>query len=292
MSGQFFEVSGVLGPHIAFGETGRPIPRKEGRVVLSNLSRGGAEGAPQSSAGLKYVAEGVEVYRYGGKTYPVAAGNFLYVPEGRKGDVEIGRSDAANTLGLCVYLPEGPHGGEGADLDLPMIFPAACSDLGRLLSGTVKQMVRGNGQRSEIATQLLGRIVQDVEPLLEETAQIVEGIDALKVATRYETLRRLNVARGYLHDVTDRQVELAELAKVAGISRFQLLRSFRDAFGAPPAAYHRTLRLKLAKQEIDLKRVSCGEAAHLYGFADCSSFSHAYRRAFGEAPIRRLAAAA
>jgi AraC-like DNA-binding protein len=292
MSGQFFEVSGILGPSIVFGLNGRPIAREDGRVVLSNLSRGSGEGAPQPSAGLKYVAEGVEVYRYGGKTYPVAAGNFLYVPEGTRGEVEIGRSEAANTLGLCVYLPDRPAGTEGGDLDLPMIFPAACSELGRLLSGTVNQMVRGKDRRPAIASELLGRIVQDVEPLLEETARIVDGVDALKAATRYETLRRLNIARGYLHAVTDRQVELAELAKVAGISRFQLLRNFRDTFGAPPAAYHRLLRLKLAKQEIDRKRLSCSEAAHLYGFADCSSFSHAYRRAFGEAPIRRVSAAA
>jgi transcriptional regulator GlxA family with amidase domain len=99
------------------------------------------------------------------------------------------------------------------------------------------------------------------------------------------------VARGYLHAVTERPVELAELAKAAGISRFQLLRSFRDAFGAPPGAYHRNLRLRLAKQEIDRKALSCSEAAHRFGFADCSSFSHSYRRAFGEAPIRSLAAA-
>lgn len=292
MSGQFFEVSGVLGPNMVFGIGGRPVPRDEGRVVLSNLSRGSGEGAPQPGAGLKYVADGVEVYRYGGKTYPVAAGNFLYVPEGKQGDVEIGRSDAAITLGLCVYLPAKGRSADAAELDLPMIFPAACSELGRLLSGTVKKMVRGRDQRPAIATQLLGRIVNDVEPLLEETVQIVDGIDALKAATRYETLRRLNIARGYLHSVTDRQVELAELAKVAGMSRFQLLRSFRDAFGAPPAAYHRTLRLKLAKQEIEGKRLNCSEAAHLFGFADCSSFSHAYRRAFGESPTRSFSAAA
>src|SRR3712207_2136900 len=244
MSDQFFEVSGVLGSQGPFGISGKPVPRKEGRVILSNLSRGGSEGGVQPSAGLKYVAEGVEIYRYGGKTYPVTAGNFLYVPEGSRGDVEIGRSEAANTLGLCVYLPDRPTSPQAADLDLPMIFPAACSELGRLLGGTVKKMVRDKGQRSAIASELLGRIVQDVEPLLEQTARIVDGINALKVATRYETLRRLNVARGYLHAVTDRQVELAELAKVAGVSRFQLLRSFRDAFGAPPAAYHRMLRLK------------------------------------------------
>jgi len=290
MAGKFYEVSGVLGPSVVFGPSGAPVPQEDGRVVLSNLSRGAGESLPQEVTGLKYVAAGVEVYRFRGKTYPVTAGNFLYVPPHQPGNVEIGRSDASSALGLCVYLPQRVDGGEVAPLDTPMLFPAECSTLGRLLGETVRQMTRAQPQRPHIAARLLETIGSEIEPLMAETIRILEGIDALKPSTRYETLRRLNVARGYLHSVTDRPVELAELAKVAGISRFQLLRCFRDAFGAPPGAYHRTLRLSLAKAEIDRKLLTCSEAAHRFGFADCSSFSHAYKRVFGEAPIRKLAA--
>ncbi len=289
MSDHFFEVSGVLGPHIAFGQTGRPIHREKGRVVLSNLSRGKGPSFSHPCAGLKFVASGIEVYRYEGRAYSVGPGHFLYVPELQPGDVEIGRSDASGALGLCVYLPVAGRPEPRGKLDLPMLFPASCSKLGRLLSGSVRQMTR-SPKRSQIAESLLQQVAQDLEPLLEETSRIIDGVDALKVSTRYETVRRLNVARGYLHEVTDRPVELAELARVAGISRFQLLRSFRDAFGAPPGAYHRNLRLRLAKSEIERNLASCSQAAERYGFADGSSFSHAYRRVFGEAPVRSLAA--
>ena len=169
-----------------------------------------------------------------------------------------------------------------------MIFPAACSTVGRALQTSFQQMLRSKPQRVAIARNLLDRLVRDYEPLLEEAVRVLDGIPALKPATRYETFRRLNIARGHLHAVTDRAVELPELARIAGISRFQLLRHFRDAFGAPPAAYHRNLRLRLAKAEIDRHLLSCGDAAQRYGFADCSSFSHAYRRAFGASPIRSL----
>jgi AraC-like DNA-binding protein len=290
MAGNFYEVSGILGPDVTFGPTGAPVPRQDGRVVLSNLSRGSGESQPQACAGLKYVAAGVEVYRFRGKTYPVAAGNFLYVPAQQPGDVEIGRSEASSAIGLCVYLPARDNAADASLLDVPMMFPASCSSLGLLLGDTARQMVRAQPQRPQIAGRLLDHVAREIEPLMEETSRILDGIDALKPSTRHETLRRLNVARGYLHSVVDRPVELAELAKVAGISRFQLLRSFRDAFGAPPAAYHRSLRLNLAKVEIDRKLLTCSEAAHRFGFADCSSFSHAYKRVFGESPIRSLAA--
>ena len=290
MGDHFFEVSGILGPNAAFGASGKPIHRRKGRVVLSNLSRGSGESHPQPCEGLKYVASGVEVYRYGGKAYPVSAGNFLYVPEMQPGAVEIGRSDEPSALGLCIYLPETEWTADLSSVDAPMIFPGSCSPLGRLLGDTVNQLVRSGPKRAQIADTLLQQVSSHTEPLLEQTVRILDGIDALKPATRYETLRRLNIARGYLHAVTDRAVELAELAKVAGISRFQLLRSFRDAFGAPPAAYHRNLRLVLAKEEIDRNLLSCSDAAHRFGFADCSSFSHAYRRVFGKSPIRSLSA--
>lgn len=123
---------------------------------------------------------------------------------------------------------------------------------------------------------------------MEDVARELDSLGHLKKSTRYENLRRLGVARGYLHDVTDRPVELAELATVAGISRFQLLRHFRDCYGAPPGAYHRHLRLQLAKQAVDDGHLSCAQAAHRFGFADSSSFSHAYRRAFGRAPVRSI----
>jgi AraC-like DNA-binding protein len=283
-------VSGVLGPHASFGPSGSPVTNDAGRVVLSNLSRGNAASHPQDCAGLKYVASGVEIYRYGRKSYPVAAGQFLYVPEQQPGDVEIGRSDSTSALGLCVYLPKTSHMPEQNGLDAPMIFPAACSALGRLLESSVSQMARNKVGRAATAGRLLELVANDLEPLVEETVRVIDGIDALKPSTRYDTLRRLNIARGYLHAVPDRPVELAELARVAGISRFQLLRNFRDAFGAPPAAYHRNVRLQRAKEEIDKRLLNCSEAAHRYGFADCSSFSHAYRRAFGQSPIRSLAA--
>jgi AraC-like DNA-binding protein len=281
MAALFTEISGVLLP-----EPGAPVGQ-DGKVVLSNLRSGGSGSRGQATCGIKYVADGVEIYRYGGKSFVVEAGQFLIVPEQNEGEVEIGRSDSASAIGLCLYLPP-PLKPAAERLDAPMLFPAACSALGKALATSAAEMLRRKPAREAIARNLLGRVANDIEPLIEDTVRLLDGIDAMKPATRYETLRRLNVARAYLHSVTDRTVELAELARVAGISRYQLLRSFRDAFGAPPAAYHRTVRLELARDVIERRLLGCGEAAHRYGFADCSSFSHAYRRAFGRSPIRSL----
>ena len=275
----FSQVSGRLDGSLRRGV----VPGPEGKVVVSHLSAGSAASVPALRLGLKYVASGAEVYRYGGRTYGVSAGQFMIVPALTDGDVEIGRSSDGAAHGLCVYLPEvweGPASG----LDTPMLFPAKCSALGRLLAAAHASLRRAPRDAPAMAGALLARAAGDVEPLIEETVAQLDGLGSLRPATRYELLRRLNVARAYLHAVTDRPVELAELAAVAATSRFHLLRNFRNCFGAPPAAYHRRVRLEAARAAIAGRRMSCAEAAQRFGFADSSSFSHAFRRTFGRAP--------
>jgi AraC-like DNA-binding protein len=260
----------------------------EGRVVISSISGGASACTAKNRPGVKYVAAGAEVYRLGGKTYSVSAGQFLLVPPGAEGEAAYGRSGDGKAVGLCLYFPETWEGTSA--LDRPMLFPAACSVLGRTVEEINRRLHRPNPARVEMARKLLELSAANIEPLIEETVQLLDGLDTVRPATRYELLRRLNVARSFLHSVTDRPVELAELSQVAGTSRFHLLRNFRRCFGAPPAAYHRQVRLELARAEIEARRIGCGEAAHRFGFADSSSFSHAYRRAFGHPPTRPIAA--
>jgi len=281
VSFDFFEVGGVLDDDAPLVATQTP------RVVVSSLRSGGSRSAAAPQMALKYVAAGIEVYAYRGRKYPVSAGQFLAVPAGTPGEVEIGRSADGSALGLCVYLAQGP-GGLTSSLDAPMLFPAQCSSLGRLLVDGHRRLLKTPHDKKAIAASLMTAAANDIEPLLEETVGLLCGMDSARPATRYETLRRLNVARAYLHSVTDRAVDLDELSRVAGASRFHLLRNFRSCFGDPPAAYHRRLRLELAREEIEARRLGCAEAAHRFGFADSSSFIHAYRRTYGEPPMRSV----
>lgn len=278
MQFQFVELHGEL------RSGGIASAGSSGLVVLSDLDRGAAESGARDQVSLKYVSEGTEIYRYGGKTYAVTAGQFLAVPARHAGVVEISRSSGERARGMCLTLDASTIGRGG--LEAPMLFPARCSALGRMLSASHARMVGNPHQRGRAALQLMERVHEVFEPLLEETFGQLAGLDKVRASTRYELLRKLNVARSYLHSVDHRAVSLSEVAGEAGISQFHLLRNFRSCFGESPSAYHRRIRLEAAKRTIDRQDMSCGEAAHRYGFADASSFSHAYRRAFGRAPLR------
>lgn len=260
----------------------------DGRVEISRINSGYAESPPRRTTALKYVAAGLEVYRYAGRTHRVQSGSFLVLPEGHRGEALIDQRHGT-ALGMCVYLPEQAEPALSATrLEAPLIFTAECSALGRLLAATHKAMLDSPSVGPALAKTLLASIGDHFEPFLVDTVQLIDGIGAVKSSTRHETVRRLNVARTYLHSIDHRAVDLVELARYAGVSRFQLARNFRECFGAPPSAYHRRMRLERARDEIRARKISCSDAAVRYGFSDVAHFSHAYRRMFGRAPSDEL----
>lgn len=88
----------------------------------------------------------------------------------------------------------------------------------------------------------------------------------------------LERARECLHD--EQQVDLATLAQKAGMSRFQLVRAFKERYGLPPHAYSVALRISRA---VNLLRTGMrpSHVAAECGFADQSHFNRHLKRTLG-----------
>jgi AraC-like DNA-binding protein len=89
--------------------------------------------------------------------------------------------------------------------------------------------------------------------------------------------------RDLLHDRFADDLGADDLAREVGLSRFQVSRQFRAAYGLPPSAYLRQLRLHEAR-----RRLAAGEAiatvAPSTGFADQSHLTRWFRRTYGITP--------
>jgi AraC-like DNA-binding protein len=81
------------------------------------------------------------------------------------------------------------------------------------------------------------------------------------------------------------QLTLSDLAREAGVSRFQLIRGFARATGLTPHAYILQQRLALARQLMARGR-DLAEVALLTGFYDQSHLTHYFVRQFGVTPRR------
>ncbi|MFI7635021.1 helix-turn-helix domain-containing protein [Nonomuraea sp. NPDC049400] len=96
---------------------------------------------------------------------------------------------------------------------------------------------------------------------------------------------RRNVARvrDLLHATMPDPPGLTELAAVAGVTPYALVRSFRRAYGMPPHAYVTQLRVAKAR-ELLRQGMPPAEAAVTVGFCDQSHLSRHFRRVVGVPP--------
>ena len=91
--------------------------------------------------------------------------------------------------------------------------------------------------------------------------------------------------RTFLHDTWDRNISAADVAAVAGCSRYAAWRSFRAAFGLAPSEYQRLLRLRGARRMLAAGgRPGLADVAIRSGFADQAHLTRWFVRTFGVTP--------
>ncbi len=252
-------------------------------VVLSNIEQGAAASSGTRGLCIRYVARGSESYRIGGRGYRIDEGQVMIAPQEDGAECEIRKVDRSGTLGMCTLVSGATD--EMGWLFGPQILGSGWSPVGPLLHKTVEALWKSARPKNEVARELVASLRSQL-PLVSTTLlNQSEAVDGAKPATRFEMVRRANFAQAYLHANTDRAVDLDELAAAVGASPFRLLAGFQQCFGDTPALYHRKLRLKLVIDEARRRGLAIGSICDEFGFADVSSFSHAYRRAFGQSPV-------
>lgn len=87
----------------------------------------------------------------------------------------------------------------------------------------------------------------------------------------------------YLESNYEKAVTLDELSRLAGLSKYYLLRTFTRQKGISPYSYLVTVRIGRSKKLLELG-VPPAEAAHRTGFSDQSHFSNYFKRLIGLTP--------
>jgi AraC family transcriptional regulator len=88
----------------------------------------------------------------------------------------------------------------------------------------------------------------------------------------------------FIHDHLEQPLTLTDLAQVAGVSIFHVVRQFRQATGQAPAAYVQGARIAWARRLIATTDTSLAQIALITGFADQSHFSRRFRHHTGTTP--------
>jgi AraC family transcriptional regulator len=118
-----------------------------------------------------------------------------------------------------------------------------------------------------------------------EQRNFPQRLAAARSATRDELGRRVRHAMDYMVAYGTGPLSLVELARVACLSKFHFLRSFKALTGVTPARHLAELRVERAQQLLRrTPELSLSEVAHQVGFSEAAALSRAFRRLSGVRP--------
>lgn len=206
-----------------------------------------------------------------------------------------------STPGQVVVLhPDEPHDGRagtpaGFGYRIVYVAPGLVHEAVRAICGRrrplpfVRETVQWRARLASIVSRALrvepvplaadGVVVALAEALLE-----ADGSATAATPPRLDA-RALAQARAFLDAETTRVIRSAELEAVAGLSRYELARQFRVAFGTSPYRYSLMRRLDCARAALSHHR-ALADVALGAGFADQAHFSRMFRAAHGLSPAR------
>jgi AraC-like DNA-binding protein len=168
------------------------------------------------------------------------------------------------------------------------VDPDAMQDLAGTRESMIVHPVIDDTDLLRTLSLTVERIVQEAAALAIEEALVDTCISLLTnhgSAARREPPVAANIARvrERLADPAHPSPSLAELAAIAGLSRYQLLRRFQSAYGLTPHAWLMQLRVERARSLI---RANCplSLAALKAGFVDQSHMNRAFVRHLGFTP--------
>lgn len=263
--------------------------------------------------GIKYVIQGTENYTVGHEMFGVTDKHFLLLNQHTPFHVFIDSQE--NTTGLCINLStemvkdvlQNFEKEEEKLLDLPFdfrenssknvsivdkIYPAnEESPLGKELQNLANiienQIIAGNSDNFLLTTDDI--YYNLTVALLESQSKVFNQMNKLKSvkpSTRKELFKRLSVAKEYIDENLQKNIDIQDISRVATISPFHFHRTFKTVYGLSPHQYRIQKRLgKAAELLMDIEH-SVTEIAFLTGFNDIHSFSRSFKKEYGVPPTK------
>src|SRR3989442_455232 len=180
-------------------------------------------------------------------------------------------------LMTTLTAPERGAGGAGghAEITSPVI---ADPMLFRILQGLFSRLERWNTRTPPVQP---GDSLAFEEALVASCVRLMARHGAARSSDAPP--RDLERVRERLADDAARVPSLADLARLTGLSRYQVLRRFERAYGLPPHAW--LLRCRAERARVLIRDgVTLAAAAAATGFADQSHMTRVFARQFGFTP--------
>ncbi|SCM79451.1 DNA-binding domain-containing protein, AraC-type [uncultured Pleomorphomonas sp.] len=136
--------------------------------------------------------------------------------------------------------------------------------------------------RDEI--QALNRRAHALEIMTGALAALAASTTPGSAKPSYMSLRQSQEVRDYLIANVNEDLTVETIARAVGQSSSTMQRHFKDHFGITVYDFIRNRRLEMAREALANEGISIGRAAFMAGYSSTSSFTTAFKRAFGVTP--------
>ncbi|MBW8815173.1 MAG: helix-turn-helix transcriptional regulator [Caulobacterales bacterium] len=221
-----------------------------GVVLSGRVNYRGSTGAAEAAAGTLLLGNAEEAFSY---SYP--------------GTEDVRRAVVALDARLLAEVANDCGRKEAA-------FAVATVAAGRAsapLYAAIRRLAAANGPQEELAVEVTARALSLGRELRRRTAPTAER-------------RRMREVAAFLDTAFAEPMTLAEMATLAGLSRFHFIRAFRETLGETPHQYLIGARLRAAADRLLDSAEPITAIALGVGFNDISHFNATFRTAFGVSP--------
>ena len=201
---------------------------------------------------------------------------------------------------VVVLHPDELHDGE-AGTEIALLYrilyirPEAIREALGARARSLPFVRDGHSKDRRLAKAVLGAVEDFSRPLapMEADEAVLDVAEALLALDRDVASKRgrpsgvptvVRRARELLDEAGAGSKTSHDLEVATGLSRFDITRHFRRAFGTSPHRYLLMRRLERARQMMRDPRTPLAEIAVAAGFADQAHFTRLFRKAFGFTP--------
>lgn len=188
--------------------------------------------------------------------------------------------DALHTLNnKDEYLLDNPVGGnETHNLSIRTFFRD------RNFDDLTRRLLNSYPSGALVKEEALFELFNHVFCQHQNDNKSIAALNTVKRGTREEILRRLLMARDYIHVFYQKPISLQELAHVSCLSKFHFLRLFKQAFCVSPYQYIKKIRLQCAINLIGKNKYTLDNIALMVGLENGSSLSRMIYQSLGVYP--------
>ena len=191
---------------------------------------------------------------------------------------------------IIIYIsPEFLQKISTADCDLTEIFSGEKGHVLRLKDGQRQAIFRMAAALEQDLQQEYGREILSTAGLLRLLVALGRAMrqeDALGPSPVMPRSLRIQEILRYIDAHLTEDLDIEELARIFFVSKYHMMRQFRQETGTTIHLYVTQKRLMLARQHID-NGMRATEACYRCGFRSYSSFTRACAKHFGATPTGR-----